>query len=264
MDYLEKTKQKSIADFGSEVIKQRYRRIAEDGLWESEAILINKYFPPRSKILDIGCGSGRTTIPLVAMGHDVVGVDITPEMIETAKDVEKAKGLSIDYRIGDATRLEFDDNFFDMAIFANNGWVQIPGKANRQKALAEIYRVLKPGGYFILTAHQRYYSGRYLFFWSFQWLKYLMNKLLSLNIGADYGDIFFGITKDNGKIIKRKQFIHITSAREVLEQLNRSGFKIEEKTLMGKLSQKDAELRRASLFKNYDCFKTPVFYVCQK
>jgi len=133
--FLEKAKQNSIKEFGSDYTQNRYEKIAQRGLWESEEILVNKYFMRKSKILDIGCGSGRTTFPLFEKGFNVIGIDITPEMIDIAKKIALSKNLQIDFRIGDATKLEFPDNYFDGAIFANNGWVQIPGNENRQKAL---------------------------------------------------------------------------------------------------------------------------------
>jgi ubiquinone/menaquinone biosynthesis C-methylase UbiE len=178
MNNILQIKKDSISEFGSSWTQERFAKIAEQGFWKSEEILVKKYLKPKSKILDIGCGSGRTAIPLSQNGFDVIGVDITPEMINSAKKISSSKNLNIDYRVGDATNLEFPDNYFNGAIFANNGWVQIPGKENREKALTEIYRTIKPGSYFILSAHQRYYSGNYLVFWIMQWIKFFLLKPL--------------------------------------------------------------------------------------
>jgi len=264
MIQIDKIKKESIEEFSSDNTQKQYEKIAEKGLWESEEILINKYFKPNSSILDIGCGSGRTTFPLNQMGYKVTGVDVTPAMIEIAKKVSFTKGADINFLLGDATNLKFEDNYFDGAIFANNGWVQIPGKENRQKALDEIYRVLKPNSYFILTAHQRYYSGRYLFLWIKNWIKFYIVKPLGFNIKEiDFGDYFFERNYKIGNIAP-KQFIHCASKKEIEKQIEKSGFKLEMRKRMGALSGQDAEYLRGSLSKDFNSFKSPVFYVCVK
>ncbi len=255
MDYIQKVKQDSIDEFGSDVTRKRYERDANVGFWESEEILIKKYFQQNSKILDIGCGSGRTTFPLFKLGYYVIGVDITPMMIEIAKENAKAQNLDIKFIVGDATNLDFSDNVFDGAIFANNGWAQIPGKQFRQKSLNEIYRVLKPGGIYIFTSHKRYYSLKTILFW--------LGKRIFKSGAIDFGDVFFRRYAE-GKKLKQKQFLHLSSVNEVKQQILDAGFSLVDFKGMGELSKKDAESRRASLWNGFNSFKSPIFYVCQK
>ncbi len=250
--------QKIIEEFGSEVTQEVYIENAERGLWGAEKILIEKYFKPGSSILDIGCGTGRTTIPLSELGYKITGVDITPEMIWNARKIAEKKNLEIAYEIGDATQLKYGDNSFDNAIFSNNGWTQIPGKEKRLRALKEIYRVLKPNGYFIFTAHARTLRGGFLWFWVGRWIRFFILKPLGFRIEElDFGDRFFA-RETGGTKFKQKQFIHIPDVNKVKQQIIEAGFELifmerEDKIEIGDLHNKDNVY-------NW----TPMFYVCRK
>ena len=93
---------------------------------------------PGERILDIACGTGTSTVPLARSGATVVGIDFSPQMIAEAGK----KHPKIEFREADATKLPFGDDEFD-AVTISFGLrnVQDP-----KKALAEMYRVLKPGG----------------------------------------------------------------------------------------------------------------------
>jgi len=139
----------NLNSFSGEVAKKIY---GVNKLKEVENILISKYFTNKSgKVLDIGCGYGRTTKPLHDLGFDVVGIDIVPKMIADAQK----DNPQIDFRIMSATSLEFPDNSFDYIMFSFNGIDYIYPELRRFEALKEAYRVLKPGGVFILSSHNK-------------------------------------------------------------------------------------------------------------
>jgi len=98
------------------------------------------------EVLDIGTGTGVIALALAAAGHQVIALDLTAEMVEKAKVNAGRRGLVIDFRIGDAEKLPFEDNTFDAVI---NKWLlwTLP---DPEKAVSEWQRVLKPGGHLVI------------------------------------------------------------------------------------------------------------------
>jgi ubiquinone/menaquinone biosynthesis C-methylase UbiE len=74
---------------------------------------VNKY----DTVLDVACGPGLVTTAFATKAKHVTGIDITPAMIDKAKEIQKEKNLeNITLKIGDATNLPFDDESFSMVI----------------------------------------------------------------------------------------------------------------------------------------------------
>jgi SAM-dependent methyltransferase len=97
------------------------------------------------RVLDVGCGVGGTTRCLAKeFGCRVTGIDLTDEYCRAAVTLSAKIGLAhlVDYRQGDATKLPFDDQSFDV-VWTEHVAMNIPDKA---RLYAEMYRVLKPGG----------------------------------------------------------------------------------------------------------------------
>ncbi len=111
-------------------------RYAHIGLWSAEEVLVLEYFPDNAQVLDLGCGAGRTTIPLAEMGLKVVGIDFSPSMIQLAQELAEVSNVEPDLQVMDAMDLKFADSNFDIALFSYNGLELLPGVEGKKKGLA--------------------------------------------------------------------------------------------------------------------------------
>lgn len=93
--------------------------------------------------LDVGCGEGSNTRKLAERGAQMTGIDIAPTFIRHASTAELEDPRGIDYRVADALELPFDDAGFDFAT----AFMSLMDMPRQDQALAEIHRVLKPGGF---------------------------------------------------------------------------------------------------------------------
>ncbi|HLR14711.1 MAG TPA: class I SAM-dependent methyltransferase [Bacillota bacterium] len=113
-------------------------------MWENgsrkDIIPFMKRIIPSGNVIDIGCGDGYGTHLLKENGYDVLGVDLSEEMIALAR--EKKIHEDIPFQQGDICSLPFQDNAFDGALIVNViEWTEQP-----LQALHELRRILKPGG----------------------------------------------------------------------------------------------------------------------
>jgi ubiquinone/menaquinone biosynthesis C-methylase UbiE len=104
--------------------------------------------------IEMCCGKGRNVIGLVKQGEikKMYGFDFSPTAIETAKERAREEKVSdkTEFSVGDAIKAwPYDDNTFDFVIDCF-GSTDIEDAHGRKNAIAEIYRVLKPGGFLLL------------------------------------------------------------------------------------------------------------------
>jgi tRNA (uracil-5-)-methyltransferase TRM9 len=95
----------------------------------------------KGKILDLCCGSGRN---FVKIKGNFYGVDFSKEMLDYAKEKAKSLGIEAFIEKGKADNLPFEDDFFDAAVFID-ALHCIETQESREKAVEELFRVLKPG-----------------------------------------------------------------------------------------------------------------------
>jgi len=98
--------------------------------------------PPGSRVLDVACGTGNTTIPAARAGASVIGVDIASNLLAQARQRAAAEDLDIRFEEGDAENLPFPDRSFNV-VLSMFGAMFGP---RPERVAAELLRVCKPGG----------------------------------------------------------------------------------------------------------------------
>jgi ubiquinone/menaquinone biosynthesis C-methylase UbiE len=102
---------------------------------------------PGEAVLDVGCGTGSLALVArqrVGATGRVSGIDPAPQMISRARHKAARRGLTIDFQVGVIEQLPFADQSFDV-VLSTFMMHHLPGDLKR-RGLAEIARVLKPGG----------------------------------------------------------------------------------------------------------------------
>jgi SAM-dependent methyltransferase len=126
-----------------------------DGLQKPEETLLAQLGPSLGSIdmLDIGIGGGRTTRHLAPLVRSYLGVDYSAAMIEHCKGEFPA----VRFAVADARRLDFaKDESYDLVLFSYNG-IDHLDEHERMMALAEMRRVLRPGGLMVFSSHNANY-----------------------------------------------------------------------------------------------------------
>ena len=116
--------------------------IARNTARDAEAFIQRLNIAPGTRVLDVACGTGNTSLPLARGGAMVTGVDIATNLLEQARARAASEGLEITFEEGDAEHLSYPDASFD-AVVTMFGAMFAP---RHELVAAEFARVLKPGG----------------------------------------------------------------------------------------------------------------------
>jgi SAM-dependent methyltransferase len=109
---------------------------------------------PARLTVDIGCGEGRLSRDLKALGHRIIGIDASPTLLAAAREADG----SIDYRLADAASLPLEDASADLAI----AFMSYQDVDAMPKAIGEAARILAPQGRFCLAiVHPINSAGRF-------------------------------------------------------------------------------------------------------
>ena len=134
---------------------QRIREF-EDEKHERWLAEFRRYIPHDRplRVLDLGTGTGFFAFVFAAEGHEATGIDLTPDMIERAKETMSILGLEASFHVMDAEMPEFPPESFDVLVTRNLTWT-LPHLREAYKAW---YGLLKPGGV-LINFDADYYSA---------------------------------------------------------------------------------------------------------
>src|SRR5690242_144580 len=106
---LEKYSQREVVDF--------WRAFSQEGLQACEEMMLEQYAPPPpARILDLGCGSGRAGLALEPRGYNVTGLDLSWEMLCSARELFLQARLPSELVQGDLRALPCDNASYDIAL----------------------------------------------------------------------------------------------------------------------------------------------------
>ena len=122
---------------------------ADKRFTDAEMAFVTTKMTSADDVLDMGCGTGRFTLPLAQHAKKVTGLDASAAMIEQARSKAQQQGLTIDFHEADMEQLPFEDQSFDVVV-SMLALMHIP-LASRQKVFLEASRVLRPGGRLLVS-----------------------------------------------------------------------------------------------------------------
>lgn len=221
----------------SSVVAHYVQAASRIGLWRSEEKIFTRLFQPEQSILELGCGAGRIAIGLYELGYkNVLASDLSREMVARARHLAKMLEYAVPFRVCDATSLEFEDAVFDGAIFGFNGLMQIPSSASRERALSEVFRVLRPGSWFAFTTHDRERS-MHREFWQAERARWARGQQ-AVDLER-FGD---RLEAAEGGI----HYMHVPTVDEMRTLLEKVGFRIEVSVMRSELGEEDEAVEEFS------------------
>jgi ubiquinone/menaquinone biosynthesis C-methylase UbiE len=133
-------------------LADNYDRREHDAVYMAAVAAVARRLDPRpgERIFDAGCGTGLPLCQYLRAGISVTAVDLSVSMLARLR--AKFPGGSLQFIKADLSQLPFPDGYFDRVLSANvlNG---IPTPDLRSRCIAELARVLKPGGRFVVSVH---------------------------------------------------------------------------------------------------------------
>jgi SAM-dependent methyltransferase len=200
-------KKKNVEGWGSD-------DLLDSGLDPDEEELIKKVPLHEGKLLLLGVGGGREAIPLSQMGFEVTGLDFVEDMVSSAKDNARKRGVNISGIVQEISKLDVPAGSYDIVWLSSAMYSCVPTKRRRINMLRRIAHTLKSGGYFICQFHWDQHVG---FSRKVEFARKLFALLSMGNLWYEKGDMLWN----------NVEFIHaFYSEQELQSEFKAGGFEI--------------------------------------
>ena len=194
--------------------------------------LLTRYGKSRGLLLDLACGTGSVSVRLAKKGYEVIGVDLSPEMLSEAQNKAYSAGQNILFLCQDMTALDLYGTV-DAAVCTLDGLCHLPDEESVQAALRKVSLFMNPGGVFLFDVNSVYKHravlGNNTFVYDTDdvycvWQNTLLPDGVTVQMDLD----FFEPVSDAGDYVRQSErFTERAYPRETLEaMLKKAGFTV--------------------------------------
>lgn len=194
--------------------------------------LLTRYGKSRGLLLDLACGTGSVSVRLAKKGYEVIGVDLSPEMLSEAQNKAYSAGQNILFLCQDMTALDLYGTV-DAAVCTLDGLCHLPDEESVQAALQKVSLFMNPGGVFLFDVNSVYKHravlGNNTFVYDTDdvycvWQNTLLPDGVTVQMDLD----FFEPVSDEGDYVRQSErFTERAYPRETLEaMLKKTGFTV--------------------------------------
>ena len=194
--------------------------------------LLTRYGKGRGLLLDLACGTGSVSVRLAEKGYEVIGVDLSPEMLSEAQNKAYSAGQNILFLCQDMTKLDLYGTV-DAAVCTLDGLCHLPNEESVLAALRKVSLFMNPGGVFLFDVNSVYKHravlGNNTFVYDTDDVYCVwQNTLLSDGVTVQMDLDFFEPVSDAGDYVRQSErFTERAYPRETLEaMLKKAGFTV--------------------------------------
>ena len=194
--------------------------------------LLTRYGKGRGLLLDLACGTGSVSVRLAEKGYEVIGVDLSPEMLSEAQNKAYSAGQNILFLCQDMTALDLYGTV-DAAVCTLDGLCHLPNEESVFAALQKVSLFMNPGGVFLFDVNSVYKHravlGNNTFVYDTDDVYCVwQNTLLSDGVTVQMDLDFFEPVSDAGDYVRQSErFTERAYPRETLEaMLKKAGFTV--------------------------------------